>query len=394
MEFYDINWIEFFNQKILGNSVKLWCYSALTFLSVYYGIMITVHIIWKKLKESRFRESKSFVKIMSTLADSTTRFLGLSFGIYFATLFLKIPPDKAAFIKPLPIFLFLIQIGYWGNSLIQYKLENIVEKKKNIEERHQIKTLIGPLRFILLVVLWSILTLVALDNFGVNVTALVTGLGIGGVAVALAVQNTLSDLFAALSIAFDKPFIVGDFIITDDYMGNVEKIGLKTTRIRSLSGEEVIIPNHDLLNSRIRNYKRMQERRVVFSFGVIYQTSLAQLKTISGTVKGIIESIEQTRFDRANFFKFGDSSYDFEVVYYVLDSDYNLYMNIQEEINFGMIAAFEEAGIEFAYPTRTLYIHQPEESQGNQRKDKPQETSKETPHDAEFQSILLPSQAE
>jgi len=176
--------------------------------------------------------------------------------------------------------------------------------------------------------------------------------------VALAVQNILADLFASLSIALDQPFVIGDFIIVGDYLGTVENIGLKTTRVRSLSGEQLIFANNDLLNSRIRNYKRMGERRVVFSFGVTYQTAYDKLKTIPGVVQDIIESYENTRFDRAHFSEFGDFSLAFEVVYFVRSPDYNEYMDIQQGINLALVEHFEQEGIEFAYPTQTLFVRQ------------------------------------
>ena len=166
----------------------------------------------------------------------------------------------------------------------------------------------------------------------------------------------MADLFASLSIALDQPFVIGDFIIVDDYLGTVENIGLKTTRVRSLSGEQLIFSNNDLLNSRIRNYKRMGERRVLFSFGVTYQTTYEQLKKIPDMVKATIESHADTRFDRAHFKEFGDSALNFEVVYFVLTPDYNEYMDIQQSINLSLVQQFEREGIEFAYPTQTLFL--------------------------------------
>jgi small-conductance mechanosensitive channel len=191
---------------------------------------------------------------------------------------------------------------------------------------------------------------------GIDITALVAGLGVGGIAVALAAQNILGDLFASWSIVLDKPFLVGDFIIIDGYSGTVEHIGLKTTRLRSLTGEQLIFSNSDLLKCRIRNYKRMQERRIVFSFGVLYETPLEKLKEIPGIVKDIITSIENTRFDRAHFASYGNYSLNFEVVYYVLSSDYTVYMDIQQKINLALFEEFQKKDIVFAYPTQTIYV--------------------------------------
>jgi small-conductance mechanosensitive channel len=206
--------------------------------------------------------------------------------------------------------------------------------------------------------LWLAVLLLALDNLGYDVTALIAGLGVGGIAVALAVQNILGDLFASLSILIDKPFVVGDFLIVDDYMGSVEHVGLKTTRIRSLSGEQLVISNSDLLKSRLRNYGRMYERRVAFNIGVTYDTTREQLRKIPEIMRSAVERQEKTRFDRSHFGKYGEYALIFETVYYVLQADYNLYMDIQQAINLEINEAFEELGIEFAYPTRTLLLQQ------------------------------------
>jgi len=199
--------------------------------------------------------------------------------------------------------------------------------------------------------------ILVLDNLpGVEITALVASLGIGGIAIALAVQSILSDLFASLSIILDKPFVLGDFIIVDTYMGTVEYIGLKTTRVRSLSGEQLVFANGDLLKSRIRNYKRMAERRVVFTLGVTYQTAYRHLKSIPGWIETIIGELDLTRFDRAHFQGFGDYALEFEIVYYVLDPDYNRYMDIQQAINLAIYKKFEAEKIDFAYPTQTVNL--------------------------------------
>jgi small-conductance mechanosensitive channel len=190
----------------------------------------------------------------------------------------------------------------------------------------------------------------------VNITTLIAGLGVGGIAVALAVQSILSDLFASLSILLDKPFAVGHFIVVDSIAGTVAHVGLKTTRVRSLSGEEIVLSNTDLLKSRIHNYKRLFERRVLFGFGVTYNTGYDALAAIPSVVREIVQSIPKTRFDRAHFKDYGDSSLNFEVVYFVLDSDYNVYMDVQQAINLEIYRRFEQARIEFAFPTRTLYV--------------------------------------
>jgi len=218
-------------------------------------------------------------------------------------------------------------------------------------------TTVSSVGFITKILLWTIILLIALDNLGINISALVAGLGIGGIAVALAVQNILGDLFASFSIFLDKPFVIGDFIIVDTYLGTIEHIGLKTTRVRSLSGEQLVFANADLLKSRIRNYKRMYERRVVFTLGVIYQTSYEKLKKIPEIIQDIIEKQTQTRFDRAHFKEYGPYSLNFEIVYWVESPDYNLYMNIQQKTNLEIFQRFDDENIEFAYPSQSLYIN-------------------------------------
>jgi small-conductance mechanosensitive channel len=216
--------------------------------------------------------------------------------------------------------------------------------------------MIGALGFIVQMGLWSAVVLLALDNLGVDITALVAGLGVGGVAVALAVQNILGDLFASLAIVLDKPFVLRDFIIVGDLLGTVEHIGLKTTRVRALSGEQLIFSNADLLSSRIRNFGRMFERRVVFQIGVTYQTPRGKLEAIPGIIRDAITAQDGTRFDRSHFAAYGDFSLNFESVYYVLSPDYNRYMDIQQAINLRIHERFEAEEIEFAYPTQTLFL--------------------------------------
>jgi small-conductance mechanosensitive channel len=250
------------------------------------------------------------------------------------------------------------------NSLIRYIFYSYI--KRDTSEAEKRKEVRGILLIIQSVV-WVLGFVFLIDNLGYDITTIVTGLGIGGIAIALASQAILGDLFSYLVIFFDKPFEVGDFIIVDNKMGVVDYIGIKTTRIRALSGEQLICSNTDLTNSRVHNYKRMMERRVVFLIGVIYNTPSHKLKEIPGMIKEIIESVRDTRFDRAHFASFGNFSLNFEIVYYVGSPDYNLYMNIQQAINLKIFQRFETEGIEFAFPTQTLYLQQNAESHPNQR---------------------------
>ena len=236
-------------------------------------------------------------------------------------------------------------------------LKSYVRNKGGGDE--QVKQLRG-IMLIVNVLIWSAGLLFLFDNLGFDVTTMIAGLGVGGIAIALAAQNILGDLFNYFVIFFDRPFEIGDFIIIDDKMGSVEYIGIKTTRLKSLSGEQLVFANSDLTSSRIHNYKRMERRRIVFKLGVVYQTPLEKVKQIPDVLRQAVEaqneSEEMLLFDRAHFASYGESSLNFEVVYNVLSGDYAKYMDVQQAINFRVYEAFEKMGVEFAYPTRTLHI--------------------------------------
>ncbi|MBK7703851.1 MAG: mechanosensitive ion channel family protein [bacterium] len=231
-------------------------------------------------------------------------------------------------------------------------------RDQKLEADRGATTSIGARVFLARLIIGSLTILIVLDNVGIDVTALIAGLGIGGIAVALALQSILGDLFASLSIVLDKPFVVGDFLIIGEHMGAVENVGLKTTRIRSLSGEQLVFSNSDLLGSRIRNYGRMLERRVVFNLGVTYDTPLEKLKSIPDMIREAIAEHPQTRFDRSHFASYGDFALQFESVYYVLAPEYNVYMDIHQAINLRLRERFDAEGIAFAFPTQTLFVQE------------------------------------
>lgn len=205
------------------------------------------------------------------------------------------------------------------------------------------------------IVLWTLGIIFVLSNVGVEVTSLIAGLGIGGIAVAFALQGVLSDLFASFSIYADKPFRVGDFVVIGTDSGTVERIGVKSTRIRTLQGEELVVSNAELTTARVQNFKRMDERRSTSQFGVTYETPQEKVGQINGIVERVFDDIEGARLDRTHFKSFGDSALIFEVVYHVETSDYLEFMDIQQSYNFMLMERFAELGIEFAYPTQTVY---------------------------------------
>ena len=218
----------------------------------------------------------------------------------------------------------------------------------------------GGLIAIVNIIIWILGAVFLIDNMGYNVTAIVAGLGVGGIAIALAAQAVLGDLFSYFVIFFDRPFEIGDFVTVGSDSGVIEYIGIKTTRIRTLNGEQLVCSNTDLTNSRLRNFKRMERRRIVFTLGVTYQTAAQQLSGIPDIVRNIIASEEKLSYDRGHFSGFGDSSLNFEFVYYVEDPDYNIYMNAQQSVYLEIFRTFAEKGIEFAYPTQTTFTAGPD----------------------------------
>lgn len=274
---------------------------------------------------------------------------------------LDLSPKHDKWLQYAWIVILVSQIALWANRLITISVQRAFERHRQSNPAGATHLMLAGL--IARIVVWSLAVLVTLDNLGFNITTLMASLGIGGIAVALAVQNVLGDIFSSVSIALDKPFVIGDFIVVDSYMGTVEHVGMKTTRLRSLGGEQIIFSNTELLKQRIRNYKRMQERRVQFEFGIAYETPLDEVERIPQMVKEIISAnLSEARFDRAHFKAYGDSALQFEVVYYVLDPDYNKHMDIQQAINLALLKRFRERNISFAYPTRTLHLVQPADS--------------------------------
>lgn len=278
-------------------------------------------------------------------------------AVYLGSEYLRLPMKIEHVVAVVATLAAFFQAGFWLNAIFRFWIES--ERHRALTADAGAATSLSALGFVGSGILWLVILLLMLENLGVNVTTLVASLGVGGIAIGFALQNILGDLFASLSIILDKPFVIGDFLFVDTYRGTVESIGVKTTRLRSLDGEIVIFSNGDLIKSRVRNYQHMRERRVLFNFGVLYSTPAAQLERIPAIVKEIIGAQANVRFDRAHFSAFGASSLDFEVVYWILASDYTIYMDIQQAINLALVKRFEKEGIGFAFPSRTLYHQGP-----------------------------------
>lgn len=341
-------------QLLLGNSLTDWATALGVALAINVFVGLIKWVIVARLSKVASDTSNAFDDAAIEIARRTRQWLIFGVTLFVGTRYLELPARVETLLGGVATVAAFLQIGLWLMGAIDFWLNRY--RQRTLKSDSSAATSIAALAFIGRLILWSVVLLLALDNLGVDVTALVAGLGVGGIAVALAVQNILGDLFASLSIVIDKPFVIGDFIIVDDYMGSVEYVGLKTTRIRSLGGEQIVFSNADLLKSRVRNYKRMYERRIVFAFGVVYQTKVSQVEKIPQIVTDIIKAQSLARFDRAHFFKFGDSSLDFEVVYWMKDPDYNKYMDVQQAVNLEMIRRFESEDIKFAYPTRVLMM--------------------------------------
>jgi small-conductance mechanosensitive channel len=247
----------------------------------------------------------------------------------------------------------LLQLAIWGGALIDFWLRQWVARRGDAGGGST--ATIDAIGMLARGALWSLIAVLALSNvLGYDITALITGLGIGGVAIALAVQNVLGDIFAALSIVLDKPFEIGDTIAIDTTTGTVEQVGLKTTRVRSVTGEQVIIANGDLLKSRVRNMKRMTERQALFTVRVPYDTPVAIIEQVSGILRGVVDAVPMARFDRAHLARLAESWLEFEVVYFVRSPDFKAYMDTQEAVNLGTLRALAQAGVQVAFPTRVV----------------------------------------
>ncbi|MBU0468422.1 MAG: mechanosensitive ion channel family protein [Candidatus Omnitrophica bacterium] len=349
--------LEIMNKIILGNAVQDYTECLVFFLFGMLFVIYVERVIIKRLK-------KYSEKTETTVDDFILRlihrvFLPLSYASvgYLSVISLNMHPILKKFLGVVVISILTFVVARLITTIINY-IFTVFWKK-----RGQSAAMEGSLRGILRVInflIWSLAIIFFLDNMGFKISAVIAGLGIGGVAVALAAQAVLADLFSYFAILFDRPFEIGDFIIVGDFLGVVEHVGVKTTRISSLSGEQIVFSNTDLTNSRVRNYKRMQKRRVVFKLGVTYGTSLEKVKEIPKIIEGIIKGIKDTTFDRAHFLAYGDFSLVYEIVYYVMSGDYNKYMDIQQEINFEIKNEFKKKQIEFAFPTQTLYVNKEE----------------------------------
>ncbi|HEY8100395.1 MAG TPA: mechanosensitive ion channel family protein [Burkholderiaceae bacterium] len=327
------------NWNLLGLSVEDWTIATLVTLSGFLILSNIIRYLSKRLAVITGRTTNKLDDVAVDMLAHTNRFILFLIALLIAFSLLDLPKKWEARIDHGWIIVIGMQVALWLNFGINVWMRSYMDRATTT-----------TIVFLMRLIIWATLLLAILANVGINITAFVTSLGIGGIAVALSLQNILSDLFASLSISLDKPFEIGDFIVVTDLVGTVEYIGVKTTRIRSLSGEQIIISNTELLKRIIHNFKRMAERRALFTFKIRYDTPPTQVAALPDIVKTIIGKIAGTRFDRAHFKQFGDNALEFEVVYYVLNPDYNFYMDVQQQVNLDLMQACSQHQIAFFHP--------------------------------------------
>ncbi len=343
------------NTLFLGNPLADWLIALAAAAAVAAGLDAVKAILLRRLSRlvaadpGNTRAAGAFVAALSSTRLAVLVLVGLYAGASLLTL-----PERAQLVlSRIAIAAVLVQCAIWGDRAVRAWLAGTRARQAADPDR---VTSSAAIAFLVRVALWAVVALMILDNLGVNITTLVASLGIGGIAIALAVQSILGDLFASLSIVLDKPFVVGDFIIVDTMLGTVERIGLKTTRVRSLGGEQIVFSNADLLKSRIQNLRRMEARRVVFRFDVTYATPEPLLRELPGLVESIVASQPQTRFDRAHLASLAAPGYTFETVYYVDSADYRVFMDTQQEIYLRIVAMLKERDVHLALPAQAIHL--------------------------------------
>jgi small-conductance mechanosensitive channel len=338
---------------ITSNDASSWIAAGIAFSSIVIAVIVGRYAVTRYLSILAARTRTNIDDILLLLVKKINLIIAAVIALFLAQKFLVFPEKLPQILRMAAISAAFLQIALWGNAIVKFYLDEAAKRADQQDSNKSARRAIG---FLSRLVLWVLVLALLLENLGVRLSPLLAGIGIGGIAIALAVQNILGDLFCYVAIILDKPFIADDFVVIDNLMGTVEYIGLKTTRVRSLSGELLIFANHDLVNSRIHNYKTLQQRRIVMKFGVTYETPLDKLRKIPEIVRGVFAAIGEARLDRVHFTQFGDSSLNYEAVYFVLSGDYTVYMNVQQEVNLSIMQQFGKEGIDFAYPTQTLYI--------------------------------------
>ena len=353
MNDYIAHKIDAAEQVLLGNSPWDWMIAGLAALAVWSGLWIVRRLIASRYQKYSASQHRLPIRLIAYLAGNTKQFLFFALALFAAEASLTLPERVQHVVWNFVLILILIQVGLWAGRCVRFYLET-----KQLE-RGADQVFAGSLdiiNFVARLLIWSLVILVALDNLGINITALLAGLGVGGVAVALALQSVLVDLFASLSIALDKPFVVGDSLVIDTFTGTVEHIGIKSTRLRSETGEQIVISNADMLKSRLRNFGRAQEQRALATIRVTYGTPADKLRSIPKMLENIVREQANVRFERCHLKTLGESALYFELSYFVQQPSVNPLLDLQQAINFRIIDEFQRLGVEFAYPTQLVML--------------------------------------
>ncbi len=338
--------------RLLGNSISDWALALMAFLITFTVLPLIRSFVARRARGAAGTPHSVVVELILRLIPRTSRLFLWILAVKSAETFLTLPASVHQTLTVLVLVVVWFQIGLWAMATVNYLLDR--QQRRRGEHDTGFASSLSVINFIAGLGVWSLAALLALDNLGVNITALVAGLGVGGIAIALAVQTILGDVLASLSITLDKPFAVGDNVVIDDCSGQVEHIGIKSTRIRSVDGEQIILSNADLLKSRLRNFGRMDERRGVMRIGIAYETPRAKVAQVAGIIEQVIRNQPGVRFERCHFKDFGAYALNFEAVFFVLKPKLGALMDAQHSINLGLLEAFESGGIEFAYPTQKL----------------------------------------
>ena len=344
-------------QETTFAGIPLWslCVALAATATTYAAILAVLHLATRRAKVWATQSHSGMALTVVDVLEGTSRTLMLVAALLVGAGLLELPGRWESRLAQWWFVAVALQMGLWGMRGIAIGVRRYVERHSS-GGMTQVSASATLMSWGLRTLLWSVVLLAILSNVGVNITAFIASLGVGGIAVALAVQSILADLFASLAIAVDKPFEVGDFVEVGGVSGTVQMIGLKSTRIRSLQGEQVVMSNTDLLKQTIRNYRLLQERRIVFAFGIAFDATAEQAEAVPGIVRKVIESHKELRFDRAHFKAFGANALEYEVVYTVLDPGYNVYMDMQQSIKQALMREFKALGVAFALPTRTVHI--------------------------------------
>jgi small-conductance mechanosensitive channel len=342
--------------RYFGNTTWEWSVAAAIAAGLLFLLLLLRRVVRARYARLAATPQTELMEIPLKVASRTAGWFLLIASVFAGALALDLPDNAAPVLKTVFTVAVFWQVGLWATTAVLASLER-KQQIASTTDRAAASSL-GIIGFLARATIWSFVLLLTLDNLGIQIKPLLAGLGIGGIAVALAAQNILGDLFASLSITLDRPFVIGDSLSVDEFNGTVEYIGVKSTRLRSVNGEQIIIPNSNLLSSRVRNNARMQERRVVLNLSVDQETPREALRKIPEQLRALIQSYRDVRFDRSHFAKIGATSFDFEAVYFVLTPDYTRHMDILQEINLRIIESFEREGVHFAQPSQRLLLEQ------------------------------------